>query len=528
LSASASPAVLRRPSCCRNIAPALGLQVVVKRLVLGFVLLLALPASAQGATWEPAGVIARTSTEELPFTATVDRAGDALFAWSAPGSGLFSRARVRGGALDKTETLRPDHVDRFELAENASGEAVMAWPEPIADSGQDTRREVVALRPPGGDFGAPQTLFEGVFQGGGSICANEAAISDNGTAMVVFSVFVPFDGCRLFAAVRRAGSAQFEQPVELAPAKAAAVLPTVAFDARGNALLAWGEFGEHGKTVETMRYLPNAGGFQPKQEIGIAGEELTGKLAGPLLLRVSGPTGAAIITYPSYNPATGAKRIAAAIGSTRSGFGPVANLSARVSISFATPQALAAAAGADGTLAVAWRSGTNNHNKIQVARVGPGAESITSLDTNTLSKERAHEVALAIADDGRVTAAWTRFIHYPLPFAVETATGAPSEHFARTQRLSNNGSSLPDVATNTRGDQFLAWLEFPDRTRKRTVHWAMASRRDGHFGRSRTMSGERRAREVRLYRGRRGAMLGAISRSKPGDSSLSLLTYGER
>jgi hypothetical protein len=512
----------------RNLSSSLGFHAVVKRLaiVLGL-LLFALPGSAHAATWKPAGVIAKTTYEDLSFAATVDRSGDALFAWSPPGSGLFSRTRQRRGPLQPAAAVSPTNVDvvELELAGNASGEAVMAWPAPL-DIGGESRREVVALRPPGGKFGPPQTLFEGVFQGGGRICFNQAAISDNGTAMVVFGDFVPFDGCRLFAAVRTPDSAQFEQPVELAPAKAVARLPQVAFDARGNALLVWGERNEQGNAIETMRYLPKAGGFQPKQEIGIPGEELGAVTPGPLLLRISGPTGAAIVTYASMNRSTGAKHIAAAIGSTRDGFGPVAKLSGRVKMKFAPPQNLTAAAGVDGTLAVAWRSGTNDHNKIQVARVGPGAESITSLDTKTLSRDKAFEVALAIADDGRVTVAWTRFIHFPRPFAVETATGAPSEPFTRAQRLSSKGASLPAVATSSRGDQFLAWLETTGR--KQTAHWAKASRRDGQFGRPRKLSAARGIADVSLYRGRLGAMLATIFRSHVDDSEWSLLTYGER
>src|SRR4051812_16277635 len=91
------PAGLRPWSDCRNPAPLRGFHAVVKRLALVLLLFLALPASAHAAAWKPAGVIARTTHEVLPFAATVDRGGDALFAWSPPGRGLFSRARARRG-----------------------------------------------------------------------------------------------------------------------------------------------------------------------------------------------------------------------------------------------------------------------------------------------------------------------------------------------------------------------------------------------------------------------------------------------
>jgi hypothetical protein len=496
----------------------------VKRVALLLGLLLALPAVAHGAAWKGAGKIATSTNEFLPLGATVDRSGRAVFAWhgTSPDDGVFARSRPRGGPLRERQLLSRAYVDDSEVAGNAGGTVVLAWSEG-EDQGHLRSREMVALRTPGAGFGPPQTLFSG--NPGQAICDDAAAIDASGTAMVVFGVATPSDpgGCRLYAAVRPAGSALFDEPVRLG--EPGAIAPQVGFDARGNALIAWS--GVLPPTVGVVRYLPAAGGFQPPQQVGIEGRDVAAPGSGPLLLRVS-RTGAAIVAFPSRGRETPDKRVAAAIGDTEHGFGPAALLSGPATLANTEQRRFDAAAGADGTLAVAWRATFGKDRRIQVARVGPGADSITSLDTNTLSKTHAGEVAVAIAGDGRVTVAWTRYANHRRWSVVETATGAPSRHFRKPQRVSKPSvmnATLPDVATSSRGERFITWVQgTPDDS---AVQWTHAPTRTGPFVKARRLLRGPGSEAARLYRGARGAMLATV-RQRIGDGrSWTLCTFGE-
>jgi hypothetical protein len=247
-------------------------------------------------------------------------------------------------------------------------------------------------------------------------------------------------------------------------------------------------------------------------------------------LRVS-PGGTAILAWQTVRARV--QHIAAAIGDTRHGFGRPAVLSGQ-----ATTVRFDAAAGPDGTRAVVWRGGRlKGHTRVQVARVGPGAEAITSRDTRTISRRRAADVALAIGDRGDVTVAWSRYLKYPGPTAVEVATAPRSGHFGKPQLVSSAGPGYgahPQVAVNSDGDRFLAWIEGSPKHPAglggaETAHWAMAPAASRRFAKPRKMASTTGIGEVRLYRGALGAMLAAVRQeSAGGGSSWSLLTYRER
>jgi hypothetical protein len=485
-------------------------------------LLLALGAPAQAERWKGAGSILTSGGGAV--STTVDRDGDALFAVTTP-AGLFTRARPRGEPIQARQLVTSTPAAP-RVAGNAAGQAVMAWSdtrEPVQST-----RVMVALREPGRPFGAAQTVYD---EGPEHYVCDRIgfAISDSGEAMVVFTAGeVTSRVCRLMASVRPAGAERFGEPVELDPATASRARPQVAFDAVGNALVAWTRPGsenidEAPRDLHVVRYLPAAGGFQPVQSLAVPGETV-GIYGKAPRLRVA-PGGAAILAWGSTSART--TRTVAAIGDTQAGFTPPEVLSGR-----ASAESVDAAVGADGTRAVAWRAGRAGAARVQVARAGPGAETLTSGDTRTLSAKRASQVALAVTDRGRVTVVWSRHLKYPAPAAVEAATASPSRRFERAQVLSTGSQGFPDVpliATNTNGDQFASWTEQRPGASERTQHWAMAPAATGHFREARQMLRARDVGLVQLYRGARGAMLAVVLRPYIAHRvSWSLFTYGER
>jgi hypothetical protein len=355
---------------------------------------------------------------------------------------------------------------------------------------------------------------------GAGVCDFEsAAYSDSGYAIVAFAVAAPGATCLVYAAVRTPGNDHFEAPVQLSATRSQS--PQVAVDSEGNALIAWSE--PDSRRLQVARYLPREGGFQPAQSLAID-DQKPGLAYGPLLLRVSEPTGAAIIAFPSLDGVS-QKRPAAAIGTTRAGFGR-ARLLAGPGSSFnnTRDRRFDAAAGADGTLAVVWRGGERQSRRVKIARVGPGAESITRLDTNTISDLHAAEVSVSIADGGRVTVAWSRLSAHGKRHVVEASTCAPSKHCGKPQVLSPNGAQYgahPEAATSSTGTQYVAWLT------QSGVEWARAPKRTGRFGRARRLA-RAAGSELHLYRGRRGAMLATVRQQQgSATATTSLFTYGE-
>src|SRR3954471_7509100 len=299
----------------------------MKRLAVLLVALGAFPASALGSDWKGAGNILSTSAGGA-VSATVDRDGNALFAVTTP-AGLFARARPRGDSVQARQLVTSTPAAP-RVAGDAAGQAVMAW----SDSREELRstRVQVALREPGQAFGATQTLYDGGPEH--YVCDRIGfAISDSGEAMVVFTAGeVTSRVCRLMASVRPARADRFGEPVELDPATAARARPQVAFDAVGNALVAWTRPGsenidEAPRDLQAVRYLPAAGGFQPVQSLAIPGETV-GIYGKAPRLRVA-PAGAAILAWGSTSART--THVVAAIGGTRAGFTPPQVLSGRAS-----------------------------------------------------------------------------------------------------------------------------------------------------------------------------------------------------
>jgi hypothetical protein len=515
----------------------LGVRDLIKSFVALVCLALVLAAPAGAEDWKGAGQV---TSSRIPATsllsASVAHSGDVLLAFASE-EGLFTRSRARGGVLQDRQSVAtpPALVGHPKLAGNGAGESVLVWSERAGDEPPASASLLkAAARAPGNDFGPPQTVYHGAPDA--FLCSEDAvAIAESGAAIVVFAVEVPgkFAHCRLLAAVRPAGATRFDEPVEIDDFGAFFSAPRVGFDGSGNALITWSrrasrEANNFSRNIAAVRYLPAAGGFQPAQTLAIPGEGAGQRRFGAGRLRVS-PTGAAIVVWVSFRGFSA--RIAAAIGDTEHGFGPPALVSGQ-----AAPTRFDVAAGPDGTRAVAWRGGRAGHRRVQVARVGPGAEALTSLDTDTISQRRPAEVALVITDRGDVTVAWSRYLHFPGPTAVEVASAAPSGHFGPPQLLSSTGSdrTAPSLAINSRGERFFVWAEQPLRRQlvglagaDRTAHWALAPAH-GRFGQPQTMVRARGIGAVQLYRGALGAMLAAVRHDSEAGTSWSLFTYAER
>jgi hypothetical protein len=481
---------------------------VVKRAALFLALFLLAAAGAQAANWKRAGAV--TGSGAFPLTATVDGNGDAVITWQ-DARGLLERSRPRDGRLTPARTLAAAAREAPPVAGNAAGEAVQAWSEgaPWSDT---PVRELAALRPPGGEFAQPQTLYEAA--PGERICQQASAMSASGEALVVFAVSTNGASdqlaCRVYVAARAAGAPQFAAPVQLSDATARTL--QVALDDRGNGLVAWGDRVAH--DIVVARH-PAGGGFAPAQTLGVPGESAMPGAGGPLMLRVSSGTGRAIIAFPTEGAQS--FTIAAAVGDTQTGFGPAGR------IAMAAASRFDLAAGAEGTLAIAWR-GASTQKHARVARLAPAVSSLSKAERSTFPGLHAVEVAVAIGDTGRVTVAWSRLIAHGHYRSVETATAPASRPFSRPQMLSAKGAHLSAglrLATSSTGSQFLTWLEGRFGLDAR---WARAPAATGKFGSAHPLGHGEQGFDPELLRGARGAMLLMLQQA----GAWRLFTFGER
>jgi hypothetical protein len=471
--------------------------------------LLLVPAAAGATTWKERDTVANNEGWPAP-TMTVDRHGDSVFAWRDD-RGLWERSRPARGALTPGRLLGPGAKDAAPIAGNAPGDAVLAWADGV--------REVVALRSRSGDFGAPQTLYDGATTE--HVCDQAAAISDSGEALVVVSVVAngaqdPF-ACRVYAAVRSPGSSTFAAPVRLSDATGENV--HVAMDRRGSGLVVWGD--RHAGTIEVVRHAAG-GGFAPAQALTVPGEAATPGIRGPLLVRVSARTGRAIVAFQTVRR-NSYPTAAAAIGDTTHGFGAAARLGiAPLGLS----QYFVAAAGSDGTLATAWRGGSGSKRHWDVARFGPHTKSASKRATVTLPAVHPDGIAMAIGGSGLVTVAYARLTSYRGPRSVEVVAAKASAPFPKAQVLSRRGGvygAEPTLAISSSGRRFITW--FDERKRRRTLRWASASAGARKFGRAQVLLRGDHDYGQELVRGARGAMLDLVHTVS---SAWELFTYGER
>jgi hypothetical protein len=489
---------------------------VVRTGIAVIALLLLAPANASAAGWRFAGTIT-THDAFSGVSATVDATGRALFTWRNAFV-LRDRARPPRGAFTPARTLAAIAPDATPVAGNRAGEAVQAWGESDVLSSYSTRVRV-ALSPPRGDFASAQTIYDG--DDSEQVCDVATAISDSGVALVVFSVASgEFAPCRLYASVRQPGSSSFAAAVELSAGNARQL--QVAADARGNAIVAWINNAVH--QVETARYRAGAG-FQPTQSLPAPGTDATPKSFGPLLLRVSAPTGRAIVAFPTVEPRVANEQIAATVGNTANGFRQPSQVSETGTRALGHSQRFAAAAGVDGTVAVAWRGGPDQHRRFEVARVGPRAISISSRNRATLPGEHALELAMAIDRKGLVLIATTYLVAHGNGTRVEATSGTAQGRFAKPQVLSRRepgAGALPVLAISSRGRGFYAWLHGA----RPTVRAAISTASDpGHFGRARQLGGNAPAAGMHFVPGVAGTMFAVVGRT---NGHWQLLAHGER
>jgi PKD domain len=219
-----------------------------------------------GGDWSEPVVLSNPAEEDEPSNVHIalDTAGNAVAVWSASGelSNYVIRTAVRpaGGDWSDPEDLFVEGGRSPHLAMNAAGDAVAVW---NGFNGTDLVTWA-SVRQAGGDWSAPEDLSAAGEQ---DWFSPQVAIDAAGTAIAVWQRQVA--GGDVIRAAVRPGGGEWSAPDDLSIAGVDAGSPTVAMNATGAAVAAWGVFG--GGIQAAVR--PAGGDWSEPEDVSAVGGE---------------------------------------------------------------------------------------------------------------------------------------------------------------------------------------------------------------------------------------------------------------
>jgi hypothetical protein len=244
----------------------------------------------------PIQTLSQAGLDAFAPRVAVSANGSALITWFV-GTGtnysVQARSRSANGVLGRIQTLSNSGQDASpELAIDPAGNAVVAW---TSISGTNTTPQVKArFRAAAGMLGPILTLSQA-----GAYAQNpQVAIGANGDAVITWN---SYDGKNTrVQAVTRSAAGVLGAPLTLSEAGYDALLPQVAVDGDGNALVTWTRRFKEGTwnwRVEA-RTLSPAGVLGPVMALSEAGKDAYGN---PVAINANGDT---IVTWYSSDGMT--------------------------------------------------------------------------------------------------------------------------------------------------------------------------------------------------------------------------------
>lgn len=229
--------------------------------------------NASAADWlAAADISASNETVDGRPEVAVDSAGNAVAIWERHVGGVEvveASERPAGGDWSAPEVLSlpGEEGEESKVAIDASGDAIAFW---IA--GQSSTKYLIrsAVRPPGGEWSAPETLSEPLSEAVTPVLAVDAASE----AVAAWTVFR--DGDRRLQGAIRSTDGAWSEPEDLSAAgqhvKALQDGPDVAIDATGNAIAVWTLEGSSNYIVQTAA-RPAGGDWGAPDDLSAPGQD---------------------------------------------------------------------------------------------------------------------------------------------------------------------------------------------------------------------------------------------------------------
>jgi len=198
------------------------------------------------APWQATVDLSRRGDGAFSPRVGVDRRGDALAVWTATTrKGLIVQSATRaaggrwGGPVDLSAGSR--NAQAAELAVGAQGTVVAVW-ESSGIAYVRPRVVLAAVREPGEDWQAAERLSPPA----GAADAPQVAVDEQGNAIAVWTAHRARGSTRVQSSIRPRGGS-WQPHVDIAkisvPSHGGLAEPRIAVDARGNALAVWTDLG---------------------------------------------------------------------------------------------------------------------------------------------------------------------------------------------------------------------------------------------------------------------------------------------
>jgi len=428
-------------------------------------LLLALAPAASAAPFQAAVTLSAPGLDARAPSVAVNASGEALAVWLS-GAGderrVQAASRRAGGLFGAASNLSAAGklVGPPAVALDVHGAAVVLWRRQVGSS----LRLEAAVRPPGGELGAPQLVAPSVLDQDNEWGAPQVAFNPAGDAVAVFTragaVGESIDW-HAQAAVLPAGATVFGRPFELAPAERWSANPRIAFAASGTATLAWraAASGEYWR-IQAATW-PADGSVGAPQTLSDPShhselQKLAVDAAGDAVIAWRGVRGIDDLLQASVRPAGGA-------------FAAARTLSRPVGVGSSTRHRAGSPrtdVGVAGGALVVWRESDGEKRRVHVSAGAAGG----ALGAPTiLSAPGRHAGAPRVGIDaaGNAVAIWKRRSDaerkYRLLSAIRPAGGA----FGPTVDLSAGGRNAvaPELAVGAAGDAIAIWRRYDG------THW---------------------------------------------------------
>ena len=399
-------------------------------------------AAPQGSWQTPATDLSESGQDAHNAQVAVAPDGTAHAVWiqSMPDPAVRTASRPPGGSFGAPQTISvsDDSADYPEIAIGDDGTATAVWKRRI----DGVYVVQAATRPPGGAFGEPVKLSASG-PDVGDVERPQIAFAPDGAAIAIWAAEI--GGEWMIQSATRPPGGGFGPPEDLSDASSLASGPQVAVAPDGTAIAVW-SIKEGVFDVVQTAIRPPGGTFGPPLRISTAGRN-----ADDPRLAIA-PDGATTAVWRQQSLGSSIRTIYSATRPPGGAFGAPVELSEPGGGARQAQIAI----GSDGIATVTWRREYDDHAAIQASTRPPGGVfSSPAVDISEIDQD-ATDPQVAIAPDGTTTVIWQQ---EGSKNVIQAATRPPGGSFGTPIDLSplDNDSYAPQIGIAPDGVATAVW-----------------------------------------------------------------------
>lgn len=398
------------------------------------------------------------SNQVLLPNAASGQQSEVTVVWDRPRTGSIgfvaeaARSAAPGDLFGPSRKLTQERVSYWPVvASSSNGEAQIAW---VSAEGEVDSQIEAATWPVGGS--APEAT-EKISEPGAPNVFPSIAVSENGDTTITWTRFEEgFEAGEgvVQVATRRAGEAEFSEPVDVSGRAGNNTNPVIASSPAGDTTIAWVR-NVKGEGVIEAAFRP-AGEASFSAPVNVSGDD--GSSEQPVLATL--PDGGATLAWVQKSGEEGVIQAATREGSEISFSEPV-----DVSGTKGSNSQVTAAASPRGDVSVAWSNaqGSNDGAAIFAATKADGDGEFSSSQELSDSAGRHSLPVLAYSPDGQLNAVWTRLLGSDNIGTIEVAIKPDgSESFEAPETISglSKDSRWASMLIDSDGSATVTWVTY--------------------------------------------------------------------